>query len=75
MTCGGSNSLRRFEASLHDYLSCCTTRFGGIKPNIDIMALRGTLRTDGRKVGVGEGASLDYNEGMTKLACQQHKVS
>jgi hypothetical protein len=43
-------------------------------PNIDIMALRGSQRIGGQKESVGKGASLDYNEGMTKLACLQRMV-
>jgi hypothetical protein len=43
-------------------------------PNIDIMALRGSWGISGQKEGVGKGASLDYNEGMTKLACLQRMV-
>jgi hypothetical protein len=43
-------------------------------PNIDIMALRGSQGTGGQKGCVGKGASLDYNEGMTKLACLQRMV-
>jgi hypothetical protein len=43
-------------------------------PNIDIMALRGSWGIGGQKRGVGKGASLDYNEGMTKQACLQRMV-
>jgi hypothetical protein len=38
------------------------------------MALRGSQGTGGQKGCVGKGASLDYNEGMTKLACLQRMV-
>jgi hypothetical protein len=38
------------------------------------MALRGSQGTGGPKGCVGKGASLDYNEGMTKLACLQRMV-
>jgi hypothetical protein len=43
-------------------------------PNINIMALRGSQGIGGQKRGVGKGASLDYNEGMTKLVCLQRMV-
>jgi hypothetical protein len=46
-----------------------------IKPETPVMVLRGTWWTSGQKVGVGKGASLDYNEGKTKPACLQRKVS
>jgi hypothetical protein len=38
------------------------------------MALRGSQGTGGQKGCVGKGASLDYNEGKTKLACLQRMV-
>jgi hypothetical protein len=38
------------------------------------MALRGSQGNGGQKECVGKGASLDYNEGMTKLACLQRMV-
>jgi hypothetical protein len=38
------------------------------------MALHGSWGISGPKRGVGKGASLDYNEGMTKLACLQRMV-
>jgi hypothetical protein len=39
-----------------------------------VMVLRGSWGISGQKRGVGKGASLDYNEGMTKLACLQRMV-
>jgi hypothetical protein len=38
------------------------------------MALRGSWGIGGQKRGVEKSASLDYNEGMAKLACLQRMV-